>query len=148
MQFPAHPFDNKLFLILPSLLTSYFCLLKLGAAPFNSTSADFDIPSHPCDWGLFTHPSGTLATVTEWTTALPTSYSGHPSISISTNSLDTFKKKAPSSPQNMASFVRYALERRADDSNETWTDDDNDDVYWWYSKVSTVHALVCSRSAC
>jgi uncharacterized protein YneF (UPF0154 family) len=35
----------------------------------------------------------------------------------------------------MASFVRYALERREDDdSSETWTDNDNDDVYWWYSK--------------
>ncbi|KAF5662303.1 ubiquitin ligase sel1 [Fusarium heterosporum] len=36
----------------------------------------------------------------------------------------------------MASYVRYALERRAgsDDTSETWTDNDDDDVYWWYSK--------------
>jgi hypothetical protein len=37
---------NKLFLVLPSLLTFTFFLLELGAAPFNSTSADFDIPFH------------------------------------------------------------------------------------------------------
>ncbi|KAF4959748.1 hypothetical protein FGADI_1522 [Fusarium gaditjirri] len=32
----------------------------------------------------------------------------------------------------MASFARYALERRDDETSEYFTDDD--DVYWWYSR--------------
>ncbi|KAM0556673.1 hypothetical protein ACHAPJ_005731 [Fusarium lateritium] len=32
----------------------------------------------------------------------------------------------------MVTFLRYALERRADDNE--WSDDDGDDVYWWYSR--------------